>query len=157
MSSTRPALTALPGTIENCRQLDYQLAGVNFLRSRRARGISGALLADEMGLGKTLQSIAFLASIRTDAAQGLEPAWASYRPSLVICPLGVLRNWHRELQRFWPASRVMLYMGNRAARAALQDEVKTSVRAKNRVKTSRARSLCRMVAAQPRPAPRTSP
>ncbi|CAI5966859.1 unnamed protein product [Closterium sp. NIES-65] len=51
----------------------------------------GGILGDEMGLGKTVQVAAFLASL---LRSGL------YRPSLLVCPVTLLRQWQREV-RIW--------------------------------------------------------
>lgn len=52
-----------------------------------------------MGLGKTVQVIAFLAGLQYT---GL------YRPSLIVCPATVLRQWMREVRRWAPAFRVVM-------------------------------------------------
>lgn len=67
----------------------YQLEGVVWLQNQRLNG-AGCLLADEMGLGKTLQVIAHLACVNTD------------KPHLVIAPVSLIYNWHREIERFAP-------------------------------------------------------
>lgn len=67
----------------------YQLEGVEWLQNQRTNG-AGCLLADEMGLGKTLQVIAHLACVDTD------------KPHLVIAPVSLIYNWHREIERFAP-------------------------------------------------------
>lgn len=67
----------------------YQLEGVLWLQNQRLNG-AGCLLADEMGLGKTLQVIAHLACVNTD------------KPHLVIAPVSLIYNWHREIERFAP-------------------------------------------------------
>lgn len=55
--------------------------------------------SSQMGLGKTVQVIAFLAGLQYT---GL------YRPSLVVCPATVLRQWMREVRRWAPAFRVVM-------------------------------------------------
>lgn len=67
----------------------YQLEGVVWLQNQRLNG-AGCLLADEMGLGKTLQVIAHLACVNTD------------KPHIVIAPVSLIYNWHREIERFTP-------------------------------------------------------
>ena len=70
----------------------YQQRGVAWLAFLGRLGL-GACLADDMGLGKTAQLIA---TVLADPASG---------PTLVVCPVSVLGNWARELERFAPASR----------------------------------------------------
>lgn len=65
------------------------------LHNQRAGGIIG----DEMGLGKTVQVAAFLAGLHHS---GL------FRPSIIVCPATVLRQWLRELRLWWPAFRVIV-------------------------------------------------
>uniref|UniRef100_A0A383WQ39 Uncharacterized protein n=1 Tax=Tetradesmus obliquus TaxID=3088 RepID=A0A383WQ39_TETOB len=77
---------------------DYQRTGVKWLwelHTQRAGGIIG----DEMGLGKTIQVIAYLAGLHHS---GL------WRPSLVVAPATVLRQWMGELRTWYPPLRVML-------------------------------------------------
>jgi hypothetical protein len=52
-----------------------------------------------MGLGKTAQVIAFLAGLHRSGA---------YRPTLVVCPATVLRQWLRELRSWYPPFRVAI-------------------------------------------------
>ena len=51
------------------------------------------------GLGKTIQLVVFLAGLH---ASGL------YRPSLIVCPATVLRQWLRELRSWYPPFRVII-------------------------------------------------
>lgn len=64
---------------------------------------AGACLADDMGLGKTIEALTILLHR------------ASFGPALVVCPLSVLPNWVREVERFAPSLTVrILSAGNRA-------------------------------------------
>lgn len=83
----------------------YQETGYRWLSATAEAGL-GCILADEMGLGKTLQVIAVLEERRV---RGL-------RPSLVIAPVTLMRNWHREFARFAPAVRVYIHQGSSRAR-----------------------------------------
>lgn len=80
----------------------YQKRGVAWLAYLRDLGL-GACLADDMGLGKTIQAIALYLHLRESHAR---------QPLLIICPTSVLANWHREIERFAPGSRVLLHHGN---------------------------------------------
>ncbi|SDK69255.1 DEAD/DEAH box helicase [Streptomyces indicus] len=62
----------------------YQAFGARFALARRR-----VLLGDEMGLGKTIQALAALAHLQA-TGQG--------RHFLVVCPVGVLLNWIREIE-----------------------------------------------------------
>ncbi|MFE3072616.1 DEAD/DEAH box helicase [Streptomyces sp. NPDC059247] len=61
----------------------YQSFGARFVLAQRK-----VLLGDEMGLGKTVQAIAVLAHL---AAEGQSHF-------MVVCPVGVLVNWTREIE-----------------------------------------------------------
>jgi non-specific serine/threonine protein kinase len=98
----------------------FQERGHGWLRMLSDLGI-GAVLADDMGLGKTVQAIAMLLSEReqygTDA----------FGPTLVVCPMGIARQWVKELTRFAPSLRVHLHHGaERPTGAALLEAVRSS-------------------------------
>ncbi len=76
----------------------YQERGVGWLAFLGRLGL-GACLADDMGLGKTAQLIA---ALMADPAPG---------PTLVVCPVSVLGNWQRELERFAPDMSVLVHHG----------------------------------------------
>ena len=77
----------------------YQERGVAWLTFLGGLGL-GACLADDMGLGKTAQLIATLLA---DPVEG---------PTLVVCPVSVLGNWSRELERFSPHLSVLVHHGS---------------------------------------------
>lgn len=93
------APTPLPEGIQ-AELRPYQKSGFDFL-CHLTRLKLGGILADDMGLGKTLQTLAWLAWLRT---QGTRKA----RPALVICPASVLHNWRREAERFAPHLKVLV-------------------------------------------------
>ena len=76
----------------------YQERGVGWMAFLGRLGL-GACLADDMGLGKTAQLIATLLA---DPVPG---------PTLVLCPVSVLGNWARELERFTPHLKVLIHHG----------------------------------------------
>lgn len=80
----------------------YQAAGLAWLAFLRQWGL-GACLADDMGLGKTIQIIALLLHARSTQVD--------HKPALLICPTSVVGNWQRELTRFAPDLRVLVYHG----------------------------------------------
>ena len=84
----------------------YQLKGVSWMAFLRQYGL-GACLADDMGLGKTVELITLLMHERTtsnDASQ--------LHPTLIVCPMSIVGNWQRELQRFAPSLSVMIHHGH---------------------------------------------
>jgi SNF2 family DNA or RNA helicase len=81
----------------------YQDSGchwMNFMVNHKC----GCLLGDEMGLGKTLQIIALF---------GSQKSKRSNSHFLVVCPVSLLENWKREINKFFPALTVMVHHGSR--------------------------------------------
>jgi SNF2 family DNA or RNA helicase len=64
----------------------------------------GALLADDMGLGKTLQVIAALLRFK-------EEGLLEKNKALVVVPTSLLTNWRKEIERFAPGLRAIVYHG----------------------------------------------
>lgn len=80
----------------------YQHEGLSWLQFLREFSLHG-ILADDMGLGKTLQTISHLLTEKE--------AGRMDRPSLILAPTSVLRNWAREITKFAPGLRVLLLHG----------------------------------------------
>jgi len=108
---TKPSASARqPELVTGCVLRDYQLAGLEWLISLYENGLNG-ILADEMGLGKTLQTIAFLAFLRSKG---------TYGPFLVAAPLSTLSNWINEIKTFAPTIPCLLYHGDKGTREELR-------------------------------------
>ncbi len=104
--------TTLQGTLR-----PYQLKGISWLAFLHHFGL-GACLADDMGLGKTPQLIAFLLHQREKLAQ------TTSAPTLLICPMSIVGNWQRELERFAPSLSVLVHHGmERLSGQVFLDEV----------------------------------
>jgi len=74
----------------------YQREGFHFLAYLSTNRFGG-ILADDMGLGKTLQTLTWIAWLRShEATPG---------PVLVVCPKSVADNWRSETLRFLPSVR----------------------------------------------------
>ncbi len=73
-----------------------------------------------MGLGKTIELISLLLHDRD------KPQIASKTgPALLICPMSIVGNWHKELQRFAPSLNVMVHHGHeRLSGEAFEQEAK---------------------------------
>ena len=82
----------------------FQERGHGWLRLLGDLGVGG-ILADDMGLGKTVQAIAMLVSEREDTATD------EIGPTLVVCPMSVVRQWSAEIERFAPGLRVHSHHG----------------------------------------------
>ena len=103
----------------------YQMVGLSWLVFLEKVGL-GACLADDMGLGKTIQIIAWLLhkkelSQKTAHTGQLLNGTSQKAPDgarhsnaekvLLICPLSVVGNWQKELQRFAPSLKVWVHHG----------------------------------------------
>jgi SNF2 family DNA or RNA helicase len=96
----------------------YQLKGVSWLAFLKDFGF-GACLADSMGLGKTIQLITLLLHERDK----LKKPETFPGPTLLICPMSIVGNWQKELQRFGPSLNVMIHYGpERLSDQAFADE-----------------------------------
>lgn len=80
----------------------YQVEGFQFLSYLSVNGFGG-ILADDMGLGKTLQTLSWIAWLRS--VQGMT------EKVLVVCPKSVQENWSAEASRFLPSLRVKVWHG----------------------------------------------
>jgi hypothetical protein len=80
----------------------YQERGLAWLDEMAGLGLGG-VLADDMGLGKTVQLLA-LHLLRTSGHDGA-------RPTLVVAPASLVRNWQREAARFTPGVPARRYHG----------------------------------------------
>lgn len=79
----------------------YQEAGFHFLAYLTTNNFGG-VLADDMGLGKTVQTLAWIAWLRS------RPDFKQL-PILVVCPKSVTDTWRTEAARFYPALRTLVY------------------------------------------------
>jgi SNF2 family DNA or RNA helicase len=79
----------------------YQVVGYNWLRFLYEHKL-GACLADDMGLGKTLQTITFLQSI-----------YDKIERVLIVCPVTILLNWEKEIQKFSKMDMHIYHGGSR--------------------------------------------
>lgn len=90
----------------------FQKTGVAFILRHGGRG----MIADEMGLGKTVQAIA--------VAHFYRETW----PLLIVCPMSLMENWVKEINRFChiPFSRMGMVNGKRSAVNEVHDVVVVS-------------------------------
>ncbi|KAL5990544.1 hypothetical protein ACLOJK_011446 [Asimina triloba] len=85
----------IPETIFS-QLFDYQKVGVQWLWELHCQR-AGGIIGDEMGLGKTIQVLSFLGALHFSKM---------YKPSIVICPVTLLRQWKREAQKWYPSFHV---------------------------------------------------
>lgn len=83
----------------------YQVKGLSWLAFLTQFGF-GACLADDMGLGKTIEFIALMLHERDGCIRKSAPG-----PTLLVCPMSVVGNWQKEIERFAPDLKVMVHHG----------------------------------------------
>lgn len=105
-----PELAPPPGLKAEMRP--YQQRGFEWLVFLY-RHRFGACLADDMGLGKTLQSLAFLAHLKSEAKGSLH--------TLAVLPPSLLYNWEAEAERFVPELTVATYAGTQRDPAVFEN------------------------------------
>ncbi|MDY6911830.1 MAG: DEAD/DEAH box helicase [Chloroflexota bacterium] len=103
----------------NGQMRPYQIKGLSWLVFLKQFGF-GACLADDMGLGKTIEFIAFMLHERVGRRKKSWPG-----PTLLICPMSVVGNWKKEIERFGPSLKVMVHHGgDRLSGKAFERETK---------------------------------
>ncbi|KAH3679163.1 hypothetical protein WICMUC_001174 [Wickerhamomyces mucosus] len=108
--------------------LDHQVHGLKFLRRREKSKLllKGGLLCDDMGLGKTVQMIALIVKNRPkeEVFESLDDIRNSevkpinftvplrkYKATLVISPVGLTTQWAKEIKRFAPHLKCLIFHG----------------------------------------------
>lgn len=84
---------SLPGGLKT-QPKQHQEVGIRWLQRHWVEGSRGALLCDDMGLGKTFQALAFCQWLR----ELMEEGGIERKPLLIVAPVGLLRNWEREIE-----------------------------------------------------------
>ncbi|KAM1684385.1 hypothetical protein ACFXTN_032454 [Malus domestica] len=77
---------------------DYQKVGVQWLWELHCQR-AGGIIGDEMGLGKTIQVLSFLGALHFSRM---------YKPSIIVCPVTLLRQWKGEAKKWYPSFHVEL-------------------------------------------------
>ncbi len=80
----------------------YQVGGSQWLSYMVDHGC-GCILGDEMGLGKTLQIISVMGTIKEKETNA---------HFLVVCPVSLLVNWQREIEKFYPSLSTYIHYGS---------------------------------------------
>jgi chromodomain-helicase-DNA-binding protein 4 len=99
-------LKGQPEGLVGGKLMQYQLDGRDWIL-HNYQNEKSVILADEMGLGKTIQVVAFLRHVVLEAPK----AW----PFLVVVPNATCPNWRREIKKWAPELRVVLYFGGAQA------------------------------------------
>jgi superfamily II DNA or RNA helicase len=73
---------------------------------------SGGILADDMGLGKTVQTIALLLSIKSAVEKEAKADGKKKFKTLIVAPTSVVTNWEREIDKFAPSLKHMVWHGS---------------------------------------------
>ena len=88
----------LPGDVHPSL-FDYQRTGVQWLWELYSQSVGG-IVGDEMGLGKTIQVISFLT--------GLHYSNKITKPTIIVAPATVMKQWVQEFHTWWPPFRVSI-------------------------------------------------
>ncbi|GAB4830543.1 Protein CHROMATIN REMODELING 8 [Ancistrocladus abbreviatus] len=102
-NDNKPSFVTLEGGLRIPQSIfsnlfDYQKVGVQWLWELHCQR-AGGIIGDEMGLGKTVQVLAFLGSLHFSDM---------YKPSIVVCPVTLLRQWKREARKWYSSFHVEL-------------------------------------------------
>lgn len=96
----------------------YQERGFSWLVQNIEIGF-GSIIADDMGLGKTLQVIAAILYCKNAGLLDKDKV-------LIVAPTSILSNWQREIERFTPELKFVIYHGQNRELASDHDIVLTS-------------------------------
>ncbi|MFA4836198.1 MAG: DEAD/DEAH box helicase [Dehalococcoidia bacterium] len=119
LSSSARISEVEPPAVFNGELRPYQIRGLSWLAFLKQFGL-GACLADDMGLGKTIEFISLMLHERVGRQKKSWPG-----PTLLICPMSVVGNWKKEVERFGPSLKVMVHHGaDRLSGKAFEKEVK---------------------------------
>ncbi len=88
----------------------YQEQGFQWLWFLHDIG-SGGILADDMGLGKTVQTIALLLAVKSAVEKDAKSDGKKKFKALIVAPTSVVTNWERELDKFSPSLKHMVWHG----------------------------------------------
>ncbi len=88
----------------------YQEQGFQWLWFLHEIG-SGGILADDMGLGKTVQTIALLLAVKSAVEKDAKADGTKKFKALIVAPTSVVTNWERELDKFSPSIKHMVWHG----------------------------------------------
>ncbi|KAK7059749.1 DNA repair protein RAD5 [Favolaschia claudopus] len=114
---TDDAEGVVKGFRDNIRLLPHQIPSRAWMRDREdlVKKKAGGILADDMGLGKTIQATARILDgppTKIDRQNGYAAA------TLVVCPLGVLKQWEAEIEKFTVGLRVIPYHDGKRGKVA---------------------------------------
>ncbi|RUS74131.1 hypothetical protein EGW08_018111 [Elysia chlorotica] len=85
----------------------YQKTGVRWLWELHTQQ-AGGIVGDEMGLGKTIQTISFLAALRSSKVKNVNFPYKGLGPTIIVCPTTVMHQWLKECHKWWPEFRVAI-------------------------------------------------
>ncbi|KAJ3156294.1 hypothetical protein HK101_001498 [Irineochytrium annulatum] len=83
---------------------EYQLEGLAWMIRMEREKFKGGILADDMGLGKTIQTIALI-------SENPPPPEQRIKGTLIVCPVGLMRQWKNEIEEKADGLRVLIYHG----------------------------------------------
>ncbi|KAF7338762.1 DNA repair protein RAD5 [Mycena sanguinolenta] len=105
------------GFREGFTLMPHQVLSRAWMREREdfTKKKAGGILADEMGMGKTIQVITRILDrppTQTERGDG----WA--KATLIVCPLAVMDQWTKEINKFTAGLKVIQYHGSKRGKFA---------------------------------------
>ncbi len=98
----KPAALKIPKGLK-AELRPYQERGFQWLAHNQRLGM-GSILADDMGLGKTIQTLSWLLHC-------YHTGQLSNQKALIVMPTSLLTNWQKEIERFTPQLKSVIYHG----------------------------------------------
>ncbi|KAK9701560.1 DNA repair protein rhp26 [Basidiobolus ranarum] len=106
----------VPGDIY-ANLFDYQKTCNQWLWELHCQEVGG-IIGDEMGLGKTVQVISYLGALMYSGMLN--------KPTLIVCPATLLKQWVKEFHRWWPPMRVAILHSSGSGMSLLKGDAKAN-------------------------------
>ncbi|KAH9520103.1 DNA excision repair protein ERCC-6 [Bulinus truncatus] len=113
----------------------YQKTGVRWLWELHCQQ-AGGIIGDEMGLGKTIQTIAFLAALKTSKVKNVNFPYKGLGPTIIVCPTTVMHQWLKEFHKWWPDFRVAILHSSGSFTGSESDLVRSMAKSQGILITS---------------------
>ncbi|KZT54103.1 hypothetical protein CALCODRAFT_473944 [Calocera cornea HHB12733] len=96
------------GFRDTIKLMPHQVRGRMWMKSREEGKAKGGILADDMGLGKTIQTFTRIVDGKRTDQERIE---GYARATLIVCPVGLIKQWKEELSKMTVGLRVIEHHG----------------------------------------------
>ncbi|KZO99167.1 hypothetical protein CALVIDRAFT_477641 [Calocera viscosa TUFC12733] len=103
------------GFRDTIKLMPHQVKGRMWMKSREEGKAKGGILADDMGLGKTIQTFTRIVDGKRTDPERVE---GYARSTLIVCPVGLIKQWKEELNKMTVGLRVVEHHGSGRAKDA---------------------------------------